>query len=159
MKFLKPRTFIIFALAGLSGAVLLHTSQSVQQAEERLEAMELAKQQEEEKIRMLRAEWETLNRPERLERLADEFLDMVPPSPDQMSGEAEILPETAPVQYEREEERAPVLQPVSMAPAADVPVPSQKPVPPAKPPAEIIKEKPKKEKAFNDLLNELGGAQ
>lgn len=99
MKLLKPRTFIIFALVGLAGAVLLHTSQNVQHAQERLEALEQSVQREEEKIRMLKAEWETLNRPERLERLANEFLDLVPPSPDQMTSEEVHLPESVPSEF------------------------------------------------------------
>lgn len=166
MKFLKPQTFIIFALAGLSGAVLLHTSQSVQQAEDRLGQLETAKYREIEKIRMLKAEWETLNRPERLERLADEFLDLVPPAPDQMTGAVD-LPDPAPVEYGREEEYDPVLQPVSYDAPSAVPVPKQKPVPPPRAPMappeaahkETIKEKPGREKAFGDLMDELGGGQ
>ncbi len=64
MKLLRPRTFVIFALAGLAGAVLLHTSQNVRHAEERLAMLERSVGREDEKNRMLKAEWETLNRPE-----------------------------------------------------------------------------------------------
>ncbi|MCB1720483.1 MAG: cell division protein FtsL, partial [Alphaproteobacteria bacterium] len=119
MKLLKPRTFVIFALAGLAGAILLHTSQNVQHAQERLEALEQSVQREEEKIRMLKAEWETLNRPERLERLANEFLDLVPPSPDQMTGKEVHLPESVPSEFvlpEVESASSPVLQPVVLQP-------------------------------------------
>ena len=70
MKHLNPRTFVIFGLAGLLGVILLHTSQNVQNAEEKLAALESEVAREEEKIRMLQAEWVHLNRPERLERLA-----------------------------------------------------------------------------------------
>lgn len=161
MKFLKPRTFVIFALAGLAGAVLLHTSQSVQQAEEKLEALELSKYREEEKIRMLKAEWETLNRPERLERLADEFLDLVPPAPGQMSGGAQALPDPAPIEYEREEQYEPVLQPVAFEAEKPVRVPTPKVKPPRAPGASetIPQQKPEAEKGFGELLDELGGGQ
>ena len=161
MKFLKPRTFVIFALAGLAGAVLLHTSQNVQQAEERLEALELSKYREEEKIRMLKAEWETLNRPERLERLADEFLDLVPPAPEQISGDTEVLPDPTPIEYEREEQYEPVLQPVAFEAekAVHVPTPKVKPARAPKAPETISQQKPEKEKGFGELLDELGGAE
>lgn len=164
MKFLKPRTFIIFALAGLSGAVLLHTSQNVQQAEERLEALEVSKTHEEEKIRMLRAEWETLNRPERLEKLAHEFLDLVPPAPEQMTGGQVDLPEADTIEYDEEESFEPVLQPVTYeektAPVASAAVPVPKTKPAYKPAqSETVPQKqPVKEKDFGSLLDELGGA-
>ena len=97
MKGVKLRTFVVFALAGLSGAALLHTSQRVQYAEEVLKTTQAELAHEEETMRVLRAEWEYLNRPERLERLATEFLDLVPPAPekmpDQLIDEAGMLPE------------------------------------------------------------------
>ena len=97
MKGIKLRTFIAFALAGLSGAALLHTSQRVQHAEEVLKTTQAELAHEEETMRVLRAEWEYLNRPERLERLATEFLDLVPPAPEKMPetliGGASDLPE------------------------------------------------------------------
>lgn len=97
MKGIKLRTFLIFALAGIAGAALLHTSQRVQQAEETLATLQAEAQREDETMRMLRAEWEYLNRPERLERLATEFLDLIPPAPERMPesliNEASALPE------------------------------------------------------------------
>ncbi len=97
MKGIKLRTFVIFALAGLAGAALLNTSQRVQHAEEVLAQTQAELAHEEETMRMLRAEWEYLNRPERLERLATEFLDLVPPAPAKMPegliDEASTLPE------------------------------------------------------------------
>lgn len=166
MKLLKPRTFVIFAVAGLLGAALLNTSQNVQHAEERLEQLQHSAQREEEKIRMLKAEWEALNRPERLERLADEFLEMVPPSPDQMAGDHAYLPEAQPIAEVPveipEAAPAPVLQPVAYEGASEpdarpVPVPTAKPA--YKPPRKPAGQKTLKEKDFGDLLNELGGAQ
>lgn len=148
MKLLKPKTFVVFALAGLAGAVLLHTSQNVQHAEERLAGIEREVQKEEEKIRMLRAEWASLNSPARLERLADEFLDLVPPASDQMTGgrveffdEPEILDD--PEGYQ------PLTQPVNLG--GEAPKPAEKPTPPQQ---ETVQ---KKEKAFGELIEELGG--
>jgi hypothetical protein len=97
MKGIKLRTFVIFALAALSGASLLHVSQRVQHAEEVLAGIEAEARHEQDTIRMLRAEWAYLNRPERLEKLASEFLDLVPPAPEEMPEnmmeEASGLPE------------------------------------------------------------------
>ena len=116
MKGIKLRTFIIFALVGLFGAALLQTSQRVQHAEEVLEVTQAELAHEEETMRVLRAEWEYLNRPERLERLATEFLDLVPPAPKKMPetlvNEAAALPEkpledeleTQPVSYNEGEQ-------------------------------------------------------
>lgn len=160
MKLIRPRTFVIFALAGLAGAALLHTSQSVQHAEERLDTLELSVYREEEKIRMLKAEWETLNRPERLERLAQEFLDLVPPSPDQITRDHLSLPDPQPIESEEGFGYEPLTQPVSLA---SPPVPRHKPSKPkqiAEPKQpEVLKQKNNlpKEKEFGDLLNELGG--
>lgn len=97
MKGISLKTFIVFALAGLSGAALLHTSQSVQHSEEVLAQTQKELAHEEEAMRVLRAEWEYLNRPARLERLASEFLDLVPPTPenmpDDLRDEAASLPD------------------------------------------------------------------
>ena len=76
----------------------------VQEAEEKLEVLEAEIAREEDTMRVLRAEWEYLNRPERLERLATEFLDLVPPAPDKMPeyliDEAATLPEK-PIEQEQ----------------------------------------------------------
>ena len=94
MKFLKPRTIIISTLVIVSGAVLLNTSQNVQRAEEHVQVLEQAAAIEEEKVRMLNAEWQALNRPERLERLANEYLELVPPTPEQIAGDNATLSTT-----------------------------------------------------------------
>jgi cell division protein FtsL len=84
MKLLNTRSFIFFGLAALSGVVLLHTSQNVQHAEGRVAELEKSINMEQERIRMLKAEWAHLNRPERLEKLAQEFLDLAPPPTKEM---------------------------------------------------------------------------
>lgn len=153
MKIFKPRTFVIFALAGLLGAALLHTSQNVQRAGERLRVMEISVLRDQEKTRTLRAEWESLNSPERLEELAESFLDLLPPSSDQMALESSALPDAQPVGFEAEQSAAPVLQPVSLG-GRVAPSPLRKP-------AQKIKQKPRAEKAksFDALIGELGGEQ
>ncbi len=85
IKRLRISTFIIYAVAAMAAVVLLHTSQRVQESRERLEAIKADIAREQDSLRMLKAEWEYLNRPERLERLASEFLELAPPKPDAVS--------------------------------------------------------------------------
>lgn len=156
MKAIKPRNFIVFALAILSGAALLHTSQNVQQAETRLRDLESSVQREEERVRLLRAEWENLNRPERLERLAKEFLDLAPPSPETLVSGAYAIPsapEELPVTLMNEEgagEQA--LQDVSYEATGSA---AEEKSTKMEAPAPALEVQP--EKTFGDLLGELSG--
>lgn len=59
-----------------AGALLFWTSQSVQQSENQLKQLRRAVQSEEQAIRVLKAEWDYLNRPDRLEFLAGEYLGL-----------------------------------------------------------------------------------
>ncbi|MCC6598550.1 MAG: hypothetical protein IT559_07155 [Alphaproteobacteria bacterium] len=155
MKLLKPVNFVIFAMVALSGAALLHTSQNVQRVEGDLRSLEASVQRENEKVRLLRAEWENLNRPERLERLAREFLDLAAPAPETLVREDFVLPavpedEAESVFMEEAAPPPPVVRDVAYAPerksARALP---QKAVPPEKLPAA------KAEKTFGELLGEL----
>lgn len=79
MKKLSFRYIAVLAMAVLTGALLLHTSQQVQHAEDELRALNRAVQAEQETIDYLKAEWAYLNTPSRLEYLAQEFTGLVPP--------------------------------------------------------------------------------
>lgn len=81
MKKLNLKLFTVYALAAIAGAALLHISQRVQHAEERFAIIQAEIAKEEETTRILSAEWEYLNRPERLEKLSKEFLELAPPAP------------------------------------------------------------------------------
>ena len=70
MKVFRVSTLVAFSLAVASGAGLFVISQRVQRAEHHLAALEKDKAGEEDSIRVLRAEWDYLNRPDRLEALA-----------------------------------------------------------------------------------------
>lgn len=95
MKRIRLRTIVIFSLAVLSGALLLYTSQNVQQAEHQLRQIQSSIAQEEEAIRVLNAEWAYLNSPERLEELAAEYLRLAPAAPGQIVPESSALPDAA----------------------------------------------------------------
>lgn len=65
---------IVFAV--VAGTLLFKTSQSVQRAEQDLSEVQKQVRTENESLRILTAEWDYLNRPERLEKLTLENLDM-----------------------------------------------------------------------------------
>jgi cell division protein FtsL len=112
MKLMKPRNFVTFALAALSGVVLMHTSQSVQQAENRLAILQSSIAREKEQMHILKAEWESLNRPDRLENLAKKYLDLQPPKAETVLEEAAAVP-AVPEGLLQEESPETILQPAS----------------------------------------------
>lgn len=150
MKLLRPRTFFVFALAGLSGAVLLHASQNVQQAEDHLAAIELSIYRQQEKTRMLKAEWEALNSPNRLERLAKEFLDLAPVTPEQVSPRGEKFFDKAHEKEATKKLPPAAFRPASILPEQSVPKPSIKPMRQKGSPDDSVK-------SFGELLRDLGG--
>lgn len=129
MKRKWRRYVFVFALATLSGALLLQTSQQVQQAEDELRKLERAAENEREAIRVLHAEWAYLNRPERLEYLATKYLELAPPGPDQTLPSSAFLPDPfVPVIPAQKPGYLLAPQPVSAgAPVSPVIKPKQKP--------------------------------
>jgi hypothetical protein len=67
---------LCLSLAIFCGGALFWTSQSVQRAENRLSKILQGNFGEQEALRVLSAEWDYLNRPERLEQLTQGSLDM-----------------------------------------------------------------------------------
>ena len=94
MKIFRISTMLALVMAVGSGAMLLMVSQDVQQAERELQQLTQASGKEEQTIRVLRAEWDYLNRPDWLEALAGQYLtDLMPPSAERLTGNAEMLPD------------------------------------------------------------------
>lgn len=81
MNMLSLRVGVVFAAVVLLGVALFSTSQNVQKAENRLEGIEGDIEKAEKATHVLRAEWAYLNRPQRLEVLARDYLGMDVPSP------------------------------------------------------------------------------
>ncbi|MGB4057893.1 MAG: hypothetical protein WBK77_07400 [Alphaproteobacteria bacterium] len=92
MKKFRLRTVFIFLMAALSGALLLHTSQNVHQAEVELDKVTEAANREKDSIRFLKAEWAYLNSPARLEALAQKYLGFEPASSAQIKTDGAEIP-------------------------------------------------------------------
>lgn len=89
---IRLRTLAVLGLAGLSGSLLLGISQRVQQADKDLRTLEAKVERERETIDMLTAEWAHLNNPERLEDLAQRYLDLGLPAPESLAVDGHALP-------------------------------------------------------------------
>ncbi|GJL86077.1 MAG: hypothetical protein DHS20C02_18520 [Micavibrio sp.] len=151
MKRMWRKYLTVFVLAGLSGGLLLQTSQSVQQAEDELRRLEIEVENERETIRVLHAEWAHLNRPDRLESLAGQYLELVPPDPSQMliDPAAQLPNPFVPVMPSVKPSYLMNAQPVSTG---------------SSPPLSVVKPKTKPSKpdeSFNDLLDQVqnGGGE
>ncbi len=67
---------IVCVMAIWTAVLLFWTSQSVQKTERELKKLKQSNYSEFEMVRVLSSEWDYLNRPNRLEKLADEFLSV-----------------------------------------------------------------------------------
>ena len=78
MRFSDLKLSNVFALGAVlvSGFMLFNVSQQVQESERQLKRVEREIDREKEMIRVLNAEWAYLNRPDRLEHLAQQYLGM-----------------------------------------------------------------------------------
>lgn len=84
---IRPSHLVLLTVvlgAVTSGSALMWTSQSVQTAEDRQDQIKKDILTEQQTIRVLRAEWDYLNRPDRIENLAREHLNMAAPEAAQM---------------------------------------------------------------------------
>ncbi|HEY8191195.1 MAG TPA: hypothetical protein VIG74_02130 [Alphaproteobacteria bacterium] len=148
------RITILLAITAaiVSGTALFRVSQQVQTAENEKSRLESAVSSEREAIRVLNAEWDYLNRPDRLEDLAVEHLNMQPPQPRQMQNAPDTLPPPAIVSAPQE---TPAPEITAQPAVYEGPAASAVPVPAAKP-------KRGREKDFTRMLGDLapaGGAQ
>ncbi len=155
MKLFRVSTLFALTLSAASGFMLFSTAQKVQQADSSLRRMQENVSQEEQTIRVLRAEWDYLNRPDRLEALVKDKLELIPVKPEMVRDDTGDLPGfAAPVVPARKPAySAPVAKAIpavlSQQPDSSPPQALPKPAAPKSP-----NESPK-EKDFSKLLNEL----
>lgn len=98
MRFISLRVVAIWLLAAVLGAGLLYTSQSVQDATDELNQLDSAIMAEKEALDVLNAEWEYLNSPQRLEKLAQQYFGMEMPKGENLLKEDAAMPFPAPIQ-------------------------------------------------------------
>lgn len=96
MKWMRLSACLAIVAATASGAMLFTTSQKTQEAESRHYRLQAERLKERETIRVLRAEWDYLNRPDRLETLAGEYLGMQRPDVAAILHDVAVLPEHVP---------------------------------------------------------------
>lgn len=134
-------------LAVLAGAALFWVSQQVQQVEREQRQLLVGIDQREESIRVLKAEWDYLNRPERLEELANKYLNMTPVTADTMIQSISAIPEP------EEATSAPIEQAVNIStaiPAKAAPVQPKV----ALPPPTLNQNDVPQEEAFGKVLSD-----
>lgn len=158
MKLIFSHTFWVFIAAGLCGAMLLHISQKVQQAETHLSSLEAQINDEQVTLRVLGAEWEYLNSPARLEVLSGEYLELVPAEDGVAAVSADDLPpmeiptESALIGPEIVASPDVVSDEATFQPASYILPPKVKPSPPRSPAQRSLKP----QKQFDDVLKNLG---
>ncbi len=100
---IKLSTITTFILATALGASLFWVSQQVQMLEREQRGIQEQISSEQEGMRVLNAEWDYLNRPDRIEALAAKYLnDMQPVIPDNLLRNANAVPEPQMMQGEDE---------------------------------------------------------
>ncbi len=149
---IRLSTILSLTLAAGAGFILFQTSQNVQQAENNLHNVQTALAKEQDAMRVLETEWDYLNRPDRLEELARQYLKMEASSPAALVGDSGDLPETG-VPAIPPQKPAMKIQPAVMkteTPAAAVPA-NELPMP-----APVTNDA---RRQFNDLLDDLTGQE
>lgn len=155
MKFFRMSTMLALTLSVSSGFMLFSTAQKVQQADGELQHMKSTVAQEQQTIRVLRAEWDYLNRPDRLEALVQKNMELIPATAEMVRNDTADLPDVyVPIVPARKPAfsaggQAPVMQAIPVV--LEGPQALPKPEAPQAP-AEI----PRKD--FQTLLNDLSPA-
>lgn len=78
-------TSLFFLLALALGFVLFKVKYEVIEVEQKLTETLRQKEREKENIHILKAEWSHLNEPQRLQKLAEKYLDIVPMKTEQIA--------------------------------------------------------------------------
>jgi len=88
---IRITTFLWVVLLVVAGGTVMHVSYKVRDVQDRLASIRAETKHEQEAIRVLSAEWQTLNDPRRIEALAKRFL-ILEPTPIQRVVSLDTLP-------------------------------------------------------------------
>ncbi len=149
MRIFRISNFLSLLAAMMFGFILFWTSQAVQIKEEKLSQIKKDIMHEQESLRVLGAEWDYLNRPQRLEKLATEQLGMELPSTKEVVRHAGEIPEPIIVNTNPDFYGDTVAQPVSLAPQ------EPKKQIPMKPKKETVSPDRAEKETFYQLMNNL----
>jgi len=125
---IRPITFICFLLACGSGLYLYQSKHRVQMLDHEIEQTVHATDTLREQTRVLHAEWTLLNDPQRLQALADQFLNLKTVAPGQFTNMAELDSRLPPVIAP--DPIPPAASPVPIAQAPDTTRPEEPQPPP-----------------------------
>ncbi len=153
MRIFRISNILFLSIATCFGVMLFWTSQAVQEKENELSVLKTNLTREEETVRVLSVEWDYLNRPQRLEKLAIEQLGMELPSVKEMVRNVNDIPEPPPELFD---EGAGMVQAVSMEPAA---APSNAPAPVAVKKETPVSPSTAEKQTFYQLIRSLDGEQ
>ena len=142
MRIFRISNLLSLLLATFFGVLLFWTSQNVQTKENELGVVKKELAHEQETVRVLSVEWDYLNRPQRLEKMAIEQLGMELPSAKEVVKYVTDIPEPPPQIFDEG-----TAQNVSLTPAVAVP---------AEPKKEVVVSPSKAEKqSFDKLIQSL----
>lgn len=156
---LKARVLAAVAIgtAVMSGVALFWTAQRVQTAEMKVRQLNDASASEQQALHVLRAEWDYLNRPDRLEALAKQNLSMSAPQSGEVVASPAAINDPAPEPLQKHRHEAQV-QPAVMVqpqPAGTQAAPAAiSPQPEAPQSSQAFDQR-----SFQDLMKDLGGKE
>lgn len=82
---MKYSTILFFLLAFAVGFILFKVKYEVVDIEQKLTQVAFQIEREKENIHILKAEWSHLNEPQRLQKLAEKYLDIIPVKTEQIA--------------------------------------------------------------------------
>ncbi len=126
---IRLTTALWLGLVSVAGGALFHISYQVERLEAESRALTQAIEQERQTIRILRAEWAYLNRPDHLGEMAEVWTGLAPMRPEQMIASVSEIPHPLPAG----DGVSPA--PVRMVPFSGVPEFTSVPLPGVKPTA------------------------